>query len=41
MQKIIIITRMKGENDMKNKEENIFLKDIEMPGIVDEKIAET
>ena len=37
----IIITRMKGENDMKNKEENFFLKDIEMPGIVDEKIAET
>ena len=32
---------MKGENDMKSKEENIFLKDIEMPGIVDEKIAET
>ncbi len=32
---------MKGENDMKKKEENIFLEDIEMPRIVEEKITET
>ena len=32
---------MKGENDMKKNEENIFLEDIEMPRIVEEKITET
>ncbi len=32
---------MKGENDMKKNEENIFLEDIEMPRVVEEKITET
>lgn len=32
---------MKGENDMKKNEENIFLEDIEMPRIVEEKISDT
>ena len=36
-----IIGRMKGENDMKKNEGNIFLEDIEMPRIVEEKITET